>query len=61
VTHSTASTAVDSWLGSGLGQAVLQAETELMAEADDVFGWELQQLGLWGARDSAGCRFDVTP
>jgi SAM-dependent methyltransferase len=59
VTHATTSTAVDSWLGSGLGQAVLQAESELMSEAlDDVFGWELLQLGTWGssARLLAGCR-----
>lgn len=59
VTHATASTAVDSWLGSGLGQAVLQAESELMSEAlDDVFGWELLQLGTWGprARLLSGCR-----
>jgi SAM-dependent methyltransferase len=59
VTHTTASTAVDSWLGSGLGQAVLQAESELMTEAlDDVFGWELLQLGTWGAsaRLLSGCR-----
>jgi SAM-dependent methyltransferase len=38
---------------------VLQAESELMSEAlDDVFGWELLQLGLWGPRDGllSGCR-----
>ena len=38
---------------------MLQAESELMVEAlDDVFGWELLQLGLWGGRDSllSGCR-----
>jgi SAM-dependent methyltransferase len=59
VTYATASAAVDSWLGSGLGQAVLQAESELMSEAlDDVFGWELLQLGTWGssAKLLAGCR-----
>jgi SAM-dependent methyltransferase len=59
VTHATASTTLDFWLGSALGQAVLQAESELMSEAlDDVFGWELLQLGLWGARDRllSGCR-----
>ncbi|HEX6637262.1 MAG TPA: hypothetical protein VF033_06360, partial [Steroidobacteraceae bacterium] len=59
MTHATASTAVDSWLGSGLGQAVLQAESELMSEAlDDVFGWELLQLGIWGdpERLLSGCR-----
>ena len=59
MTHSTTSNAVDSWLGSGLGQAVLQAESELMSEAlDDVFGWELLQLGTWGSSEKllAGCR-----
>jgi SAM-dependent methyltransferase len=38
---------------------VLQAESELMVEAlDDVFGWELLQLGLWGPRGPilSGCR-----
>lgn len=38
---------------------MLQAESELMVEAlDDVFGWELLQLGLWGPRTSllSGCR-----
>jgi SAM-dependent methyltransferase len=55
----TPTTALDSWLTSGLGQAVLQAESELMVEAlDDVFGWELLQLGLWGHPKSllSGCR-----
>ncbi|HKU90670.1 MAG TPA: methyltransferase domain-containing protein [Steroidobacteraceae bacterium] len=59
MTHTTASAAIDSWLASSLGKAVLQAESELMIEAlDDVFGWELLQLGLWGQRESllAGCR-----
>jgi SAM-dependent methyltransferase len=38
---------------------VLQAESELMSEAlDDVFGWELLQVGTWGPREQilAGCR-----
>jgi SAM-dependent methyltransferase len=38
---------------------VLQAESELMSEAlDDVFGWELLQVGTWGAREQllSGCR-----
>ena len=59
MTHATATTAVESWLASGLGQAVLQAESELMSEAlDDVFGWELLQLGTWGPRAAllSGCR-----
>jgi hypothetical protein len=59
VTHATTSAAVDSWLGSGLGQAVLQAESELMTETlDDVFGWELLQVGTWGSGEQllAGCR-----
>jgi SAM-dependent methyltransferase len=37
----------------------LAAESELMTEAlDDVFGWELLQVGLWGERESllSGCR-----
>lgn len=59
MTHATATTTLDLWLGSALGQAVLHAESELMSEAlDDVFGWELLQLGLWGSRDRllSGCR-----
>jgi SAM-dependent methyltransferase len=59
VTYATASIPVESWLDTGLGKAVLQAESELMSEAlDDVFGWELLQLGTWGIRDAllAGCR-----
>ena len=59
MTHTTTSAALDHWLGSGLGKAVLQAESELMVEAlDDVFGWELLQLGLWGQKESllTGCR-----
>jgi len=59
VTHTTASAAIDPWLASGLGKAVLQAESELMVEAlDDVFGWELLQLGIWGQRELllTGCR-----
>ncbi len=38
---------------------MLQAESELMSEAlDDVFGWELLQVGTWGPREQilAGCR-----
>ena len=57
--HATPNTPVDSWLGSSLGRAVLQAESELMSEAlDDVFGWELLQVGTWGESASllAGCR-----
>jgi SAM-dependent methyltransferase len=59
VTHAAPTTALDSWLTSGLGRAVLQAESELMVEAlDDVFGWELLQLGLWGSPQAllSGCR-----
>jgi len=59
VTHATASAAIESWLSSGLGKAVVQAESELMSEAlDDVFGWELLQVGTWGPPEQilAGCR-----
>jgi SAM-dependent methyltransferase len=40
---------ITGWLGSALGAAVLHAESELLGEAlDDVFGWELLQMGNWG-------------
>lgn len=38
----------DWWRGS-LGRALLAAEAELVGEAlEDVFGWELLQVGAWG-------------
>ncbi|MGE0581190.1 MAG: class I SAM-dependent methyltransferase [Steroidobacteraceae bacterium] len=41
---------IDSWLGDAPGASLLEAETALLAEVlDDVFGWELLQVGLWGA------------
>lgn len=37
------------WLGAPLGRALVAAESELLLEAlDDVFGWELLQVGAWG-------------
>lgn len=40
---------LDSWLATAPGSALLKAETALLAEIlDDVFGWELLQIGLWG-------------
>ncbi len=40
---------VDSWLREAPGASLLAAETALLAEVlDDVFGWELLQVGLWG-------------
>lgn len=50
---------LDSWLAGPLGSAVLLAESDLLSEAlDDVFGWELLQMGVWGAVRGllAGCR-----
>jgi len=42
--------ALSAWWGSPLGRAVLAAESELLAAAlEDVFGWELLQVGAWGA------------
>lgn len=42
--------ALSSWWGSPLGRALLAAESELLGEAlEDVFGWELLQIGAWGA------------
>jgi len=38
------------WWSSPLGSALIAAESQLLAEAlDDVFGWELLQIGGWGA------------
>jgi SAM-dependent methyltransferase len=37
------------WWQQGIGRAVLAAEGELLGEAlEDVFGWELLQVGAWG-------------
>ena len=41
---------VSSWLESPRGCALLRAEAALVTEAlDDCFGWELVQVGAWGA------------
>jgi SAM-dependent methyltransferase len=38
------------WWSSPLGGALIAAESQLLAEAlDDVFGWELVQIGAWGS------------
>jgi SAM-dependent methyltransferase len=42
--------ALNAWLSAPLGRALVAAESELLTEAlDDVFGWELLQVGRWGA------------
>ena len=41
--------ALIAWWHGALGRALLSAESELIAEAlEDVFGWELLQVGAWG-------------
>ncbi|MFO7278415.1 MAG: methyltransferase domain-containing protein [Pseudomonadota bacterium] len=41
--------ALTAWWDTPLGCALISAESELLAEAlDDVFGWELLQVGAWG-------------
>src|SRR3569833_2265392 len=41
--------ALTAWWAGSLGRALLAAESELLGEAlDDVFGWELLQIGAWG-------------
>ena len=41
--------ALSTWWESPLGRALLAAESELLAAAlEDVFGWELLQVGAWG-------------
>lgn len=42
--------ALSAWWGSPLGRALLAAEAEMLGEAlEDVFGWELLQVGAWGS------------
>jgi SAM-dependent methyltransferase len=37
------------WWSSPLGSALIAAESQLLGEAlEDVFGWELLQIGAWG-------------
>ena len=41
--------ALRAWWDAPLGRALLAAESELLAAAlEDVFGWELLQIGAWG-------------
>jgi SAM-dependent methyltransferase len=41
--------ALAAWWQQGVGRALLAAESELVGEAlEDVFGWELLQIGAWG-------------
>jgi SAM-dependent methyltransferase len=41
--------ALKSWWAEPLGAGLLRAESELLGEAlEDVFGWELLQVGAWG-------------
>src|SRR3569832_2047567 len=41
--------ALTAWWSGSLGRALLGAESELLGEAlEDVFGWELLQVGAWG-------------
>src|SRR5579883_1218588 len=38
------------WWSSPIGSALIAAESQLLGEAlEDVFGWELLQIGAWGA------------
>ncbi|HTC15880.1 MAG TPA: methyltransferase domain-containing protein [Steroidobacteraceae bacterium] len=48
--------ALSAWWQTPLGRALLAAESELLGEAlEDVFGWELLQVGAWGgARELLG-------
>jgi SAM-dependent methyltransferase len=48
--------ALTAWWSSSLGSALIAAEAELLGEAlEDVFGWELLQVGAWGsARELLG-------
>lgn len=42
--------ALSRWWASALGRALLAGESELLGAAlEDVFGWELLQVGAWGS------------
>jgi SAM-dependent methyltransferase len=49
--------ALSAWWQEPLGRALLAAESELLGEAlEDVFGWELLQVGAWGnSRELLAC------
>jgi len=49
--------ALTAWWATPLGRALLAAESELLGEAlEDVFGWELLQIGAWGgSRELLAC------
>jgi SAM-dependent methyltransferase len=49
--------ALSAWWQGSLGRSLLAAESELLGEAlEDVFGWELLQIGAWGgARELLAC------
>jgi len=48
--------ALASWWQGSLGKGLLRAESELLGEAlEDVFGWELLQVGAWGASRELLC------
>jgi SAM-dependent methyltransferase len=49
--------ALSAWWQDSLGRALLAAESELLGEAlEDVFGWELLQIGAWGTtRELLAC------
>jgi SAM-dependent methyltransferase len=49
--------ALTAWWGGPLGRALIAAESELLGDAlEDVFGWELLQIGAWGgSRELLSC------
>jgi SAM-dependent methyltransferase len=49
--------ALAAWWSESLARALLAAEAELLGEAlEDVFGWELLQIGAWGgSRELLAC------
>lgn len=49
--------ALSCWWAGSLGRGLLAAESELLGEAlEDVFGWELLQVGAWGSRRELLCK-----
>ena len=55
--HLDRDAALKSWWAGPLGGGLLRAESELLGEAlEDVFGWELLQVGAWGEARELLCK-----
>jgi SAM-dependent methyltransferase len=54
--HLDRDAALAAWWQGAIGSGLLRAESDLLSEAlEDVFGWELLQVGAWGAARELIC------